>query len=91
MTVKLYTRRLVRNFREYLEVITEEHRERLALKIYPEFRLWIREAEAHSYNRGYQAHETIRQIEAALEDYKKDQPKKAHPSAVAKKTTKTNK
>ena len=85
MTVKLYTRRLVRNFREYLEVITEEYRERLALKIYPEFRLWIREAEAHSYNRGYQAHETIRQIEAALEDYKKDQPKKVHPSAVAKK------
>ena len=69
--------------REYLEEITYEYRERIALWVFPELRTWIRDAERNAYNRGYRDHETIRQIEAALVAYKKNQPKT--------KKTKTNK
>lgn len=78
----------------YLAYWTIGYRQRIALKIYPELRLWIREAEGAAYNRGYHAHETIRQIQAAFDNYKaENDPKLLHPATVTKKTrkTKTNK
>ena len=68
---------------QYLKELTYEYRERLALWLFPELRAWIRDAEKYAYSRGYQAHESIRQIEAALVAYKKNQAKT--------KKTKTNK
>lgn len=89
MDLKRDARRLGRWIKTYLEDVTIEYRERIALKVYPELRLWIREAEEAAYNRGYRDHETIRQIEAKLLGYRARTARELHPAAVAKKNKQT--